>query len=122
MGDVRLGESQEAEGSAFSRYHNRVFSQLTIQGASGNAQCLCSLVFVALGLLEHLEDKVSLGVLKGGGICLGPGKGVFDVLGEITCFDHLPFGQDHRMPYDILELPKGVKGDVGSKTICQQNI
>jgi len=84
-----------------------VLSHLSVQGASGNAQCLCSLVFVALGLLEHLEDKVSLGVLKGGGICLGPGKGVFDVLGEITCFDHLPFGQDHRMLYDILELPKG---------------
>jgi len=82
-----------------------VLSHLSVQGASSDAESLCSLVSVALGLLEDLEDKVSLAVLKGGGICLGPAKGVFDVLGEITCFDHLPFCQNHRMLYDIPELP-----------------
>ena len=41
-----------------------MLSHLSVQGTSGNAQCLCGLVFVALGLLEHLEDNVFLAVLK----------------------------------------------------------
>ena len=53
-----------------------MLSQLPVQGAPSDVESLCSLVFVPLSLLEHLQDEALLGVFKGSNLCMGTGKGL----------------------------------------------
>ena len=50
-------------GSIIGGDHNPILSQLSIQGATGDSQLFCGLVFISPGLLQDLQDKVFPGYL-----------------------------------------------------------